>query len=272
MATQEALIKRFAEANLKLKITERSEARRDRIFGGGLNRFAISIGDRGGSKEHFSIVWGDNVYNIEALGIDARTRHVVLFVETRSPAMVREFKKDGKWEKRAEIPKDTGTVRRFLCGYDEREYFIAALPSSSNATSVQAAFRDLKPGPVKIDGGRQSGVLRQGEWFFIPQKNFDPTKHLIHRWEPMVRAGGGKPHMAEQLIRTEGKTVTFRKGEVMPNGRVAPRDTSMSEVGAVYVTGKVRHPDHKTKELHGWYKVLANTETSHDGSVMRFFD
>ncbi len=29
----------------------------------------------------------------------------------------------------------------------------------------------------------------------------------------------------------------------------------------VYVRGRIRHPDHKTIELHGWHRVVMNTES-----------
>ena len=35
----------------------------------------------------------------------------------------------------------------------------------------------------------------------------------------------------------------------------------------VYVRGKVRHADHKTIALHGWHRVLMNTEDQ--ASAMR---
>lgn len=274
---KESLVKRFAEVGLRLKIMEEPAnlRPRDRVFGGGRRGFSIDIRERGTPREHFIISWGSNIKNIQVLGTKPEVRHLVLFVETEDPIqdVVKREMVNGRMTNFVhERARPARAKRRFLCGYDEREYFVAALPSSSTATTVDQAFRDLKPGPVLISGGKQSGTLRQGEWFLIPAPNFNPAGRAVLRNEPLVRQGGGKPHMASQLVRTGGKSIKFEVGERLPDGRIATRAQVMTENPDVFITGTLRHPDHKTKKLQGWYRVLANTETSPDGRVMRFFD
>jgi hypothetical protein len=42
----------------------------------------------------------------------------------------------------------------------------------------------------------------------------------------------------------------------------------MKRDAAVYMRGKMSHPDHQTVTLHGWHRVLMNTENR--SSAMRF--
>ncbi len=67
---------------------------------------------------------------------------------------------------------------RFLCGHDERHWFVAAIPESAPVTTVAAARDALKPPLVreaeahleaKARGRRRNRArIRQGEWFFVP--------------------------------------------------------------------------------------------------------
>src|SRR5262245_15013826 len=68
---------------------------------------------------------------------------------------------------------------KFLCGHDERAWFVAAIPESAHGiTSVEAAREALKPPEVLVEQERRSlprklrgrrrtkAFVRQGEWFF----------------------------------------------------------------------------------------------------------
>jgi hypothetical protein len=49
------------------------------------------------------------------------------------------------------------------------------------------------------------------------------------------------------------------------------RTTSKIEcttTGGVFARGAVRHPDHKTIELRGWYRVVKNLEVVQNRSVL----
>ena len=172
---------------------------------------------------------------------------------------------------------------RFLCGHDEREWFVAAVPGG--ASSVRQAMDALQPQDVrdalsrnhvssrKRYSRKNRAFRRQGEWFFVPEPSFVVDEKLILRNEPL-RRGGGNPHMVDQLYRTGGESVYVTKR--FPNGLTPPEyramllnNPSASRWGwremrrnpGVYVRGAVRHSDHETITLSVWHRVLMNTET-----------
>jgi hypothetical protein len=179
-----------------------------------------------------------------------------------------------------------GQKSKFLCGHDERHWFIAAIPELAPVGNVQQAKEALKPPEVQA---RQVGLktkersrrknaayIRQGEWFFVPTEIEEPDPLLVLRDEPLVR-GRGKPHLAEFCYREGGETVYVCAK--YPNGvdgieyarirkleretKPADRTTNwrvMRREAEVYVRGRVRHPDHKTVHLARWHRVLLNTE------------
>ena len=133
---------------------------------------------------------------------------------------------------------------RYLCGHDERHWFVASLPSDRRTATVRGAMETLKPDIVRREQKRKgvkhrryrrktAAYVRQGEWFFLPRP-------LMHVGERAVRNGqlareGGKPHGAEWLYRPEGRDETF-------------------------VRGAVSHPDHETIYLQVWHRVVQNNE------------
>ena len=137
---------------------------------------------------------------VEVLDIRTELRHLLLMVR-------------GEVEKGAR--KD---LRRFLCGHDERHWFVAAVPEDARVSTVTQAMEALKPEAVK-GAQKTAGVktrhrikrknaayVRQGEWFFIPREDEENKEHLVIRNEPL-RRGNGKPHMAQFLCRNGGETV-----------------------------------------------------------------
>jgi hypothetical protein len=172
---------------------------------------------------------------------------------------------------------------RFLCGFDERCWFAAAVPESAGATTVQDAKDALKPAEVwdsmrewgvpmePRDLRRTNGFLRQGEWFFLPRPWLEVYEPFILHNEPIQR-GGGKPHVCQHLYRTDG--VPVRVCDAYLNGltddeywaldraeqlRHSWRD--MRRDADVFVNGYVHHPDHETLVLPYWRRVVMNTET-----------
>lgn len=134
---------------------------------------------------------------------------------------------------------------RFLCGHDERHWFVASLPFDHRTATVRGAMEALKPDIVRREQ-RKKGVkhrryrrktaayIRQGEWFFLPRP-------MMHVGDLAIRNGqlareGGKPHRVEWLYRPEGRDETF-------------------------VRGAVSHPDHETIQLQVWHRVVQNNET-----------
>jgi hypothetical protein len=177
---------------------------------------------------------------------------------------------------------DETQLDRFLCGHDEREWFVAAVPGG--ASSVRQAMDALQPAEVRqaLSRGHVSSrkryarknraFRRQGEWFFVPEPALSVNEKLILRDEPL-RRGAGKPHFVEQLFRSGGETVHVCNRH--PNGitpteyrdllRANPKAAGwgwrvMSRNPGVYARGTVRHSDHATITLPFWHRVLMNTE------------
>jgi hypothetical protein len=171
---------------------------------------------------------------------------------------------------------------KFLCGHDERAWFVAAVPETARARDVQTAKDALKPQavwdairkhgvrPDHRDRRRTSAFVRQGEWFFIPRPALQVNPNLVLRDEP-IRRGAGKPHRCQSLYRTGGELVYVDARH--PNGvtedefrRLPTEERSrlwrtMRRNARVFVRGTVRHPDHATIRLDCWHEVVMNTET-----------
>jgi hypothetical protein len=180
--------------------------------------------------------------------------------------------------------RDQGAKHKFLCGHDERHWFVAAVPESAPVGTVRAAKEALKPPAVRTAQARlhlraeirnrrkNPAFRRQGEWFFVPEPDLvvDPIRVL--RDEP-IRRGGGKPHWAEFCYRTGGESVhvcsrhrnglteaEYRKTiEADPKARSWGWQVMRRDAG-VYVRGRISHADHRTITLTCWHQVLMNTE------------
>lgn len=174
---------------------------------------------------------------------------------------------------------------KFLCGHDERHWFVAAVPERAAVSNVKTAFEALKPQAVRFELNRKrvkpknrnrrrnEAFLRQGEWFFVPVGEQNLPEMLVLRNEPL-RRGAGKPHFCEELVRIGGEIVYVSPQH--PNGlteaqyrKLISRKPKLRNLHwitqrrnpGVFVRGKVRHADHKTIVLNGWHQVLMNTET-----------
>ncbi|HEY2786711.1 MAG TPA: hypothetical protein VGJ05_17250 [Fimbriiglobus sp.] len=182
--------------------------------------------------------------------------------------------------------RDEGKTSKFLCGHDERHWFVAGLPDFANgAGTVRAAKDALKPAVVRMAEDRQrvsvarrhrrrnEAFVRQGEWFFLPQTWFRPDPVTILHNEPLSRGVGSKPHRLEESVRTGGEVVhvcsrhplgvtTARyNGILSRNPKARTWGWSVQRRNpAVYARGRVRHPDHATIRLHEWHLVAMNTE------------
>jgi len=176
---------------------------------------------------------------------------------------------------------------RFLCGHDERHWFVAAIPESASVTTVTQAREALQPAPVRQAAAglrrklrqrrRNPGFVRQGEWFFLPVGGGLRPDVVLHN-EPLRRARASTAHVIEFAHRRGGATVhvsrahpaglTQREFEALPE-RERRRHAwwQMQRDPTVFARGRVRHPDHATIELAGWHHVLVNTE--HQAAAMR---
>jgi hypothetical protein len=228
-----------------------------------LNR-AFSVDIRKDAHGEFFEVRRQPDVEVYVLDIRPRDRHLLL--------MARQLDERGKPD-----------ISKFLCGHDERHWFVAAVPESAHAKDVQSAKDALKPSEV-WDAIRRSGIrmnhrdrrrtdafVRQGEWFFLPQPRMTVKKFLVLHDEP-IRRGGGKPHMCEFLYREGGVQVYVSRRH--PNGLTVAQYQSLSDTerdeqhwttmardARAYVKGAIRHPDHETIRLDCWHLVVMNTET-----------
>jgi hypothetical protein len=165
---------------------------------------------------------------------------------------------------------------KFLCGHDERRWFVAAVPEAARGvTGVATAMEALQPEAVrrrarsekpKARFRRRNGAfVRQGEWFFVPAPGLRVDTLRVSRNEPLSR-GAGKAHVLELAFRRGGETV-YVGNRVLTQAQFnkLPREkqrgyTPRTVNPELYAQGTVRHPDHATIELRGWHRVLMNTE------------
>ena len=187
------------------------------------------------------------------------------------------------------------TKEKFLCGHDERHWFVASVPEETSVANVTQAMEALKPdlvvGAQKRAGVKRkdwhkrknAGYIRQGEWFFLPEPTFSPPSSWLILYKEPIQRGGGKPHFVEQVYRTGGETVYV--SHQSPNGltvtqykaliRQQPKLEKlnwqvMRRNPTVYAKGKIRHPDHQTIVLPFWHRVVMNIE--HQSANVVFLD
>lgn len=185
---------------------------------------------------------------------------------------------------------------KFLCGHDERSWFVAAIPERLRVRDVTTAKDALQPPRIKTviervglprhlqHTRRNRAFVRQGEWFFVPVDEARLPNVKIRKNEP-IRRGRARPHMCEELRQTKGKEVMFHE-EFAPNGISRDKWWHLSLMkhkakgwkrmwvdGTVYVRGAITHPDHRTVHLTKWHEVIQNSETkSRAMRQVRFLD
>lgn len=259
MIDRDLLQDKFARIGARLKLAD--------IETFGPIRSTVSLDIRSDRKgEFFEIlnrVGTDGGIEIAVLDVQPDDRHLLLLVR-----------------------RTEGEKQKFLCGHDERHWFVAAIPESAPVGTVASAKEALKPPEVQeaqarlrlgasARGQRKNAAYRrQGEWFFLPAPDVKVDPSLVLRNEPIRRGNGGKPHWVDFCYRTGGEQVHVCRR--YPNG-VLPHDYQklidanpsarswgwrvMRRNAEVYVRGRVRHADHRTITLHGWHRVLMNTES-----------
>ena len=258
-----------------------------------IDRFSINIlRDKDG--EFFSIDTPENA-DIQVVNSDTKDRHLLLMHKDKR--VVGENK-----------GKEIINIAKFLCGHDERHWFVAAIPETAAAKNVREAKEALKPKEV-IEAERVAGVKtkdkqkrknvamrRQGEWMFLPAK-INEKNQIIFKNEP-IRRGRSKPHYCEFLIRSGGtnvricevirEKVTESERLLVSNGltdleykdfiKKYPKSSSwtwrgMTRDAKVFVKGRITHVDHRTIIIPDWHQVIPNTESkARAGSKLAFLD
>src|SRR5258705_1873191 len=180
--------------------------------------------------------------------------------------------------------------QKFLCGHDERHWFVCAVPGES-VSSVTAAMEALQPPEVRETVKRTvkrvknrlrrktKAFVRQGEWFFTPAAELTVNPKLILRNGPVSRGRGGKSHMCQYMYRAGGELVYVCARH--PQGLTANQYSSLLKSdsrargwkwttrqrnASVFVRGRIWHPDHKTVVLDAWHRVSMNTEWQAPGA------
>jgi hypothetical protein len=264
---QDNLEQKFTRIGARLRFTDRDRSAVRRLPNGeGGVRLDVAT-DRQG--EFFEIIRrARGEAQVEVLDVQPADRHLLLMV------------------------RENGAKSKFLCGHDERHWFVAAIPESAPVGTVRAAKEALKPREVQTaqarlglkakarNRRRNAAYRRQGEWFFIPAPDFRVAEKFILRDEPLTRGNGSKPHWAEHCCRLGGETVYVCSrhpngiGEAQYRRMIENQPESkrwhwraMRRNALVYVRGRIRHADHKTITLHDWHRVAMNTENQ--ASAMR---
>ena len=269
----EHLEQAFRVMGARLKVGKQRRFRRWRAQP---RRFELDVShDRKG--EFFEIRLAPDVDpDAVVLNTQPKDRHLLLMVKGAGD------------EENADGAKD---IQKFLCGHDERSWFVAAVPEKSGASTVRDAMEALKPSGVRASQYRHyvktknrnkrknRGFVRQGEWFFVPRPDVQIDDDVVLENEPLIR-GGGKPHIAQHLFRHGGTLVytCTRFPDGLTEGQYEALIHDRPEMAKLpwqvrsrnpraFVKGKVRHPDHKTIELKSWHEVLVNTES--ESAAMR---
>jgi len=257
----ELLTKKFNEIGARVKVFEGNQR--------GQMRDRDIILDIRNDKEgqYYDITLRDSEeVELKVLDIQKDDKHLLLMAQTKKQKM------------------------KFLCGYDEREYFTCAIPAVNVSTVLQAK-QALKPkdlieretlGKIKTKEKhkrhrktKKGKIHRQGEFNFVPLPSFKPPEGsltIIHRNEPMSR--GGKPHIAQYLYREGGTSVYVNS--IYPEGltekeyqELLKKDKDAKNYNwdhrtrdpDAYAKGKITHTDHATLDLKDvWHRVVLNTE------------
>jgi hypothetical protein len=215
--------------------------------------------------EYFEIQTARGAQEIVVLNVQPHEKHLLL--------LSKQFDEQGQL-----LAK-----QKFLCGHDEKHWFVAAIPEKEPVSTVAAAKIALKPEVIrareealgvsrkKSSRRRNAAFVRQGEWFFIPDAAIKVNPWFILRNEPLSRGNGGKPHWAEECYRSGGETVYV--SDQYPAGLTAVEYNRLPEEkrkrgnfrvmqrdALVHVRGDISHPDHETVTLTVWHRVFMNTE------------
>ena len=246
--SSETLERRFATVGARLKVAKGPWR--------GEPRINIRTDARG---EYFDLRFagGDRGIDLEVVDVQPRDRHLLL------------------------LARGGGEKSKFLCGHDERHWFVAAVPEAARGVSgVATAKAALQPLAVRAlvertrpkdpFRRRNAAYVRQGEWFFVPAAGIDPPDALVLRDEPLSR-GRGTAHVMQFAYRRGGDAVYVnghhptgiseaRYARLTPEQRRSGGWVRFVRDPEVYAKGTVRHPDHATIRLTDWHRVLMNTE------------
>lgn len=248
----DALVSQFARARLDLKVTAAP------LINAG-NSAIVQL-DIARDPQRFLLWKGDAHNQLFVQGTDRKLQQLVLFVKEPRRAFEVRVRKE-QVAGRKIVRKDshfawvqeftTAAQRHLLCGMDEQHYFVAQLPYG--ASTVQEAHLALS-NPAAKSAAQKAGskLIRQGEWFFVRATQAElaalaatkrPSQRNVAVSDGTNAFRRGRPHVVNELLRLRGVVPPLVEG-------------------AVYVRGKIRHPDHRVLELYEWHRVFGNAEAS----------
>ena len=248
---------KFARIGARLKVADRP-ARRNRTSG------VISLDVQADRKgEFFEIVRQPGAEaEVAVLDVQPADRHLLLLV------------REGEREEQVPLrPRRAALVRR---RHPRDRPGRHRPPGQGGAEARRGPDRPGPPGapgrgPQPPQERRLPSARASGSSCPSPASPW--TRSWSCRNEPLRRGNGGKPHWAEFCYRTGGETVYVCSRH--PNGVTEAQYKgilagnpkakgwgwrAMRRNPGVYVRGRVRHADHATITLHGWHRVLMNTE------------
>lgn len=212
--------------------------------------FQLSVGTKGSKrqKEIFHLFRGNKDNEVRVIDADPSTQQLILLVNEPSREFISQV-----WnvttKKYEEVKRTTpGFMRKYLLGMDEAHLFISELPQEGAINKVKDAHKVLKPEYIIKSEKEMRRIKRQGEWFFIPvtteeQKKIENNLNFLEKKFPLEERFN--PHVAEQLLKIKEE---------------------------IFVSGKIKHVEHKTLKLNGWFRVLKNTEVRNRTRIVNWID
>lgn len=245
-----------------------------------------------GKKESFELrIAADMIDKIDLQVLECvpEQRHLVLLAKVpervRIPA--REFMK------RPERTETRISKMHFLCGHDERHWFVAGVQPCSTVREAKTSLKPIEVRELESKSGLRASKahkrhneawIRQGEWFFVASPDLVVNPLTIRKEEPITRGSGrngGKPHTAQFAVRAGGELVYTKGATVLTEKQYKALELKdqayykqMMRNPQLYVKGTVRHLDHETIDLGDvWHRVYMNRERAElRGRSVAFLD
>ena len=236
------LKKWFQKAGLSLKLEQEPIRRNQDIF-----QMSIAVRGKKNRREYFRIYYGNQGNDIRVIDVDGKRQQLILLVREPSREFITyEFnEKTGVYDKEITLSTSDFT-RKYLIGMDESHLFISELPQEGAINKIKDAHKALKPESIIRCEKNKQGVKRQGEWFFTSiskyeLKEIEENANFLEKKEHIR----GNAHIADKLLYLENR---------------------------IYVSGKIRHAEHKTLKLQGWFRVVRNTEMQSRIGIVGWID
>ncbi|WP_157465142.1 hypothetical protein [Deinococcus apachensis] len=170
------------------------------------------------------------------------------------------------------LARTPGRKDKFLCGFDERHLFTAAVPGEG-VRDVVTAMRALKPPAVRAEEDCLCGPAIACAATTPPRcGRASGSSCPPPRWSSPPSACAEAARLGGEMVyvsRRHRQPLTSAQYEHLiwrnPNTRTWNWQTRVRNP-ELYVRGEVRHPDHATLWLPGWHRVLMNTEGEAPGA------